>query len=54
MDATVAAAMTTGLTSIKTESLEQLAANVPLALGVVITVAVLFFGIRTFRAIAHV
>lgn len=54
MDATVGAALTTALTALKGDALEQLGANVPLAIAVTITVAVLFFGIRTFRAIAHV
>lgn len=54
MDATVGAALTTALTTLQGDAVDQLAANLPLAIVVTITVAVLFFGIRTFRAIAHV
>ena len=54
MDATLAAALTSSLTSIKTGAIEALTDNAPVALGLVVSVAVLFFAIKTFRAIAHV
>lgn len=54
MDATVAAALASGVSDFVDGAIAQLTANLPVALGVTITVAVVFFGIRTFRAIAHI
>lgn len=54
MDASLSAAMTTGVQDIADGAIAALTTNLPIALGVVVSVAVLFFGIRTFRAIAHV
>jgi hypothetical protein len=54
MDATVQGALTTLVTGIKTDALGLVATYLPLAGGILVTVAVLFFGIHIFRAIAHV
>lgn len=54
MDATLAADLGTQLTSFKTSAITVLGDNLPVALGLTISVAVLFFGIKAFRAIAHV
>jgi len=54
MDASVAAALGVGLDSFVDSATNQLVANLPLAIGIAVSVAVVFFGIRTFRAIAHV
>lgn len=54
MDATVSAALTTGVTGFADDAVAQLASVLPIALGVTITVGVLFLGIKIFRAITHV
>ena len=54
MDATLSGVLTTGLTNIKDGAIATLVTNVPVALVGVVSIAVLFFGIKTFRAILHV
>ena len=54
MDATLAGTLTTSLTAIKDGAIATLVSNAPIALTGVVSVAVLFFGIKTFRAILHV
>jgi len=54
IDATVSAAVTTLVTGLKSDALAMITTNLPLAGGVLVTVAVVFFGINIFRAIAHV
>jgi len=54
MDATVETALTTLVTGLKTDALSLVGEYLPIAGGLVVTVAVLFFGIKIFRAIAHV
>ena len=54
MDTTVAGALSTALTTFKGDAMTQLGTVLPLAIGVAITVGVLFFGIKLFRSIAHV
>jgi len=54
MDSTVSAALVTMITDVKNHALDLVGDYLPLAGGLLITVAVLFFGIRIFRAIAHV
>lgn len=54
MDADVATAASTLVTTLKTDALGQIETYLPIAGAVLITVAVLFFGIRMFRAVAHV
>lgn len=54
MDATLATTLGTQMTTFKADALTQVGAVLPLALGVAISVAVVFLGIRIFRAIAHV
>ena len=54
MDTTVAGALSAGLTSWKGDVASQIAVVLPLALGLAVTIAVVFFAIRLFRGIAHV
>jgi hypothetical protein len=54
MDATVAAALTTGVTDWGAALLAQFASLLPIALGIAITVGVAFAVIRYFRGIVNV
>jgi type IV secretory pathway VirB6-like protein len=54
MDTGVAEAVTTALSTFKTDALAQIAGVLPVALPVTITVGLAFMGIRLFRGIAHV
>jgi len=54
MDSGVETALATMITGFKTDALGQLADVLPLAGAVLVTVGVLFLGIKIFRAIAHV
>lgn len=54
MDATVAAAVTSGVTSFKTDALAQLATVLPIGLAVTITVALLFKTIGWFRGLVKI
>lgn len=54
MDATVAAAITTAVTSFQGDAIDQLGTILPLALPVIVTVALVFMGLRWFRALIHV
>lgn len=54
MDTTVGAALTTAITSFKTDALGQLGSLIPIAAAVVITVALVFMVVKWFRALAHV
>jgi len=54
MDASVNTALDTLTTGLKTDSLSILTNYLPVAGAIMVTVAVLFFGVRIFRAIAHV
>lgn len=54
MDTAVNTALDTMVGSLSTDALAIMADYVPVAGGVLITVGVLFFGIKIFRAIAHV
>lgn len=54
MDATVSAALETMVGTISTDSIAIMTDYIPIAGGILVTVGVLFFGIKIFRAIAHV
>lgn len=54
MDGTVATAVTTAITSFKTDALSQLGTLIPIAAAVLITVALVFRVVGWFRAMAHV
>lgn len=54
MDATVGAALSTAVTTFKTDALSQLGTILPIAIPVIVTVALVFMGVRWFRALAHV
>lgn len=54
MDATVAAALTTQLTAFQGGVYTQIQNVLPIAIPLAITVALVFFGWRMFRAMAHV
>lgn len=54
MDASISAALTTGLGDFATGAVDQIVAVLPVALPVVIGIAVMFLGIRLFRGVAHV
>jgi hypothetical protein len=54
MDATVNTALDTLTSGLQTDALGIISDYLPEAGVVMVTVAVLFFGIRIFRAIAHV
>jgi len=54
MDSTVNEALATMVGTLKTGALTQMTTYLPIAGIVLVTVAVLFFGIHIFRAIAHV
>lgn len=54
MDATVAAAVGTSLTTFKTDALTQLATVVPLGMGIAIAVAILFKAVGWFRGLAKI
>jgi hypothetical protein len=54
MDATVAGAVTTALTTFKTDALAQLATVVPLGIAVTISVALLFKTIGWFRGLVKI
>lgn len=53
MDATLANTLTSEMTGFKDDLLTQFGALLPIALGVAISVAVVFAVIGWFRAIAH-
>jgi hypothetical protein len=53
-DSGVGTALATMVGTLKTGALSQLVTYLPLAGGILVTVAVLFFGIHIFRAIAHI
>jgi len=54
MDATVAAAVTSGITSFQGDALTQLATVVPIALVVTISVALLFKTLGWFRGLVKI
>lgn len=54
MDSGVATALSTGLTSLQTDSLSQLASVLPIGFAVLISVAVTFVAIRWLRALIHI
>lgn len=54
MDSTVSASLTTMVGDLQSDALAILVDYIPEAGAVLITVGVLFFGIKIFRAIAHV
>lgn len=54
MDATVQAALTTGLTDFKADAFSVLAVVVPVAILAMATPALLRRGIKWFRGIAHI
>jgi len=54
MDATVSTALSSGLTTFASDMGDQIAAVVPLALPLLVTIAGVFITLRLFRAIAHV
>jgi len=54
MDADVLLSLTTLITSFSTAAMEMVQTVLPLAGPLVITIAVLFFGWRMFRAIARI
>lgn len=54
MDSTVAAAVTAALTDFQGDATTQLATVLPLAIGVTITVALLFKSIGWFRALIKI
>lgn len=54
MDATLAASLESGLTTFSSDAATQLAAVLPIALGLLVSIAVVFFGIKMFRAIVHI
>lgn len=54
MDASVSTALGTALGDFRDDSMTQLAAVLPIAAVVLITVAVLFIAVRWFRALAHI
>jgi hypothetical protein len=54
MPTAVASALASGLTSWVDGAQGQLVAILPIALGLVITIAVVFFAINFFRAIVHI
>ena len=54
MPSPVASALSAGLTSWVDAAQGQLVAVLPIAIGLVVTIAVVFFGIRFFRAIVHI
>lgn len=54
MDPTVAGAVTTAITTFKTDALAQLAVVVPIGVAVVITVALLFKTIGWFRGLVKI
>lgn len=54
MDATVAGALSTALTTFAGDMADQIAVVVPLALPLLVTIAGVFITLRLFRAIAHV
>jgi len=51
MDSALATALNASLTSIKDASIVVLIDNAPIALGGLVTISALFFGIKAFRAI---
>lgn len=54
MDATVNTALDTLTSGLQTDALAIVADYLPVAGAIMVTIAVLFFGVRIFRAIAHV
>jgi len=54
MDATVATAVETAITSFKTDALTQLATVVPIGIAVTISVALLFKTIGWFRGLVKI
>lgn len=54
MDATVAGALTTQLQAFETGAYAQITAVLPVAIPIAITIGLVFFGWRMFRAMAHV
>lgn len=54
MDATVAAALTSQLESFETGAYAQITSVLPVAIPIAITIGLVFFGWRIFRAMAHV
>jgi len=54
MDTDLSQALVVGVTTFKTDALAQLGTILPIALGVAISVALLYKGISFFRSIAHV
>jgi len=54
MDTAVKTTLDTAIGDFATDALTQLGDVLPVALGVTITVAVLFMAIKIFRAVTHV
>jgi len=54
MDATLQAAVNTGLTGFASDATTQLGTVVPIALGLLVSIALIFFSVKMVRAIAHI
>lgn len=54
MDATISSALANQLGIFRSDSFAELANLIPVAVAILITVAVVFMAIRYFRAIAHI
>lgn len=53
MDSDVSSALSASIGEFKTESLSLIATTIPVALVVLVTVVLIFAGIRWFRALVH-
>lgn len=54
MDTAVANTLATGLGDLSDDALAQFGAMLPIGFGVLITVAVTFFAIKTLRGLIHI
>ena len=53
LDSAANASLTTGLTGFATDAATQFGTVLPLAFGILVTVALIFAGISWFRALVH-
>lgn len=54
MDNEVSSALSASITEFKTESLSLIATTIPVALVVLVTVVLIFAGLRWFRGLVHI